>query len=364
MSIPPFPANVKTHVIYSIIGCILLLFLFYAIYMARLKQSECSFMESLYPSLSSHIRPISTSDPVCGYALCDYYIKTAYNACSGGSYKNDFVDICNLKAVLRQGVRCIDLEIYSIGGEPAISTSTVDAFYVKETLNYVPFATAFKTIRDYAFASGTSPNSTDPLFLHLRIKSSNTDIYKKMGKLFSDNSDIMLGLEYSFENSGKNITTLPLTTFMKKIVLIVDKTNPDFVHSQEFLEYVNLTSNSIFMRKHTYYHIKNNPDVQELTNYNKRGMTIVLPDSGSNPTNPSGMLCRAYGCQFVAMRYQYVDQYLMDNNTLFDKATYAFALKPELLRYKAVTISDPVSQNPELSYATRTISTDFYSLNV
>ena len=63
------------------------------IYLSKLKNSEVSYMDTLYPSLNGNIRPITGSDPNCSGSLYDYYIKTAYNACSGGSYKNDFVDV-------------------------------------------------------------------------------------------------------------------------------------------------------------------------------------------------------------------------------------------------------------------------------
>ena len=48
------------------------------------------------------------------YTLKDYYIKSAYNACSGGDYKNDYVDLCVMKDLLKQGVRGLDFEIFSI----------------------------------------------------------------------------------------------------------------------------------------------------------------------------------------------------------------------------------------------------------
>jgi hypothetical protein len=92
-------------------------------------------------------------------------------------------------------------------------------------------------------------------------------------------------------------------------------------------------------------------------------MTIVLPDSGASPSNPSGLLCRATGCQMVAMRYQMVDNFLMENALFFDRATYAFALKPAELRYQPVTVSAPTPQLPQYSYATREASTDYYSFN-
>ena len=150
-------------------------------------------------------------------------------------------------------------------------------------------------------------------------------------------------------------------TFQNKVILIVDKLNNAFLENQDFLEYVNLTSNSVFMRGYDYYGVKNNPDTQELTEYNKRNMTIVFPDTGVNPSNPSGILCRTYGCQMVAMRYQMVDNFLMENAAFFDRGGYAFSLKPADLRYEPVTIPMPTPQKESNSYATRKVSTDYYS---
>ena len=65
----------------------------------------------------------------------------------------------------------------------------------------------------------------------------------------------------------------------------------------------------------------------------------------------------------VAIRYQLVDNNLMENTEFFDRAGYAFALKPEELRYKPVTVQAPTPQNPEYSYATRTSSTDYYNFS-
>ena len=137
--------------------------------------------------------------------------------------------------------------------------------------------------------------------------------------------------------------------------------NNTLIECPNFLEYVNLTSNSVFMYAYTYYDVQNNPDINELIDFNKRGMTIVFPNSGANPGNPSGALCRAAGCQMVAMRYQYNDSYLSENNTFFDGVSYAFALKPANLRYEVVTVPDPTPQDPANSYESRTMATKYYS---
>ena len=354
----------QSYMVIAFILIILMVMIGYIIYLSRLENAECNYMNTLYSSVDGNIRPIAASDPDCGGNLFDYYIKTAYNACSGGSYKNDFVDICNLKAVIKQGVRCLDFEIYSIDDKPVVATSTSDDYHVKETFNSVSFGDVMSTINNYAFAGGTCPNPTDPVIIHLRIRSNNQKVYSNMATIFKSYDSVMLGKEYSYENSGRNLGGLPLLSFRGKIILIVDKINNAYLENKEFLEYVNLTSNSIFMRAYDYYNVKNNPDINELTEYNKRCMTIVLPDKGVNPSNPSGLLCRAAGCQMVAMRYQMVDNYLMENTLFFDRCGYAFCLKPEDLRYKMVTIPTPTPQNPAYSYATRTTSTDYYSFNV
>jgi hypothetical protein len=352
-----------SNIILGIIFLVLIILIIYLIYIHRLENSECSYMNNLYSAIDGHIRSIDQMDPDCSGNLYDYYIKTAYNACSGGGYKNDFVNICNLKSVLKEGVRGLDFEVYSIDNNPVVATSTSDSYYVKETFNSVNFADVMSTIANYAFTSGTAPNYSDPIIIHLRIKSNNQTMYTNLASIFQSYEDIMLGKEYSFESNGNNLGRYPLVNFMNKIVLIVDKINNAYLDNPEFLEYVNLTSNSIFMRAFNYYDVKNNPDINELTEFNKRGMTIVFPDSGVNPVNPSGMLCRESGCQMVAMRYQYVDNYLEENAVMFDRCGYAFCLKPQRLRYVPVTIPDPVPQKPEYSYATRNASTDYYNFN-
>jgi hypothetical protein len=358
--------NNENFIVYIVMVFIILILIFiigYIYYLRRLQSSECDTMNDLYPSINGYIRPISTSDPDCSGCLYDYYIKTAYNACSGGDYTNDFVDICNLKSVIKQGVRGLDFELFSIDNEPVVATSTSDSYYIKQTFNSVKFADVMSTIKDYGFADGTSPNPTDPIIIHLRCMSTNQDMYDNLASIFANYDSILLGSQYSFESQGKNFGAVPLVDLMNKCVIIIDKTNTSFLENEPLLEYVNMLSNSVFMRTYNYTDVANNQDVNELTLFNKRGMTIVFPDNKSNPTNPSSILCMEYGCQMVAMRFQYVDNYLEQNTLFFDRAQYAFALKPQRLRYVPIIIKDPTPQKESYSYATRKVGTDFYSFN-
>jgi len=360
--------NMKEDFISNLIlGFILLLVIMmivYIIYLTKLPSRECSYINDLYGDVNGNLRSINLNDPDCSGNLNEYYIKTAYNACSGGSYKNDIVEICNLKAVLTQGVRGLDFEIYSIDNDPVVATSTSDNYYIKETYNSVSFSDVMKTIKNYAFSGSTAPNPRDPILIHLRFMSNNQSMYSNLANIFKSYDTILLGKEYSYETSGHNLGGEPLLNFMNKVILIFDRTNTSFLENKDLMEYANMTSNSIFMRAYSYYDVKNNPDLEELREYNKRNMTIVFPDSGSNPVNPNGILSRDAGCQMVAVRYQYVDNFLIQNTTFFDNCGYAFCLKPEDLRYKPVMIEEPTQQDPALSYATRNVTTDFYSFDV
>jgi hypothetical protein len=353
-----------SRMIYCMIILIIILMLCYFLYMRSLESRECGLMNSLYSKLDGNLHSINTSDPQFGYSLKDYYVKTAFNACSGGSYKNDFVDLCNLKSVLNQGVRCLDFEIYSLGGEPVVATSTDDSYFIKETYNSVNFSDVMYTIKNFAFSNSTCPNPGDPLILHLRIKSTNQKMYTSLANLFKSYNSILLDKSYSYENHSTNLGDVPLLKLAGKVIVIVDRSNTSFLENKNFTEYVNMTSNSMFMRELRYTDIKQNPDVNELIEFNKKNMTIGIPDVGTSPPNMSGMLVRATGTQMMAMRYQQVDSFLEENTTFFDKASHAFVLKPENLRYIPVTVAAPTPQNPELSYAPRTISKDYYSFQV
>jgi hypothetical protein len=347
----------------SIIFIIILISFLVYFYYSGLRSRECKNMKSIYGDLNGKIRSIDSSDQF-NYTFKDYYIKTAYNCCSGGNYKNDYVDTCNLKTLLKQGVRGLDFEIFSINDGPVVATSTSDSYYVKETFNYVNFVDVMNIIRDYAFSTSTAPNSRDPIIIHLRIKSTNQTMYQNFAKLLENYDSILLSKDYDSENNGKNFGNVPLKDLLGKVVIIVDRSNISFLECPEFYRFVNMTSNSVFMRALHYYDIKYTPDMNELIEFNKQNMTIGMPDKGSNPENPSSLVMREMGCQLLAMRYQKIDVNVEENDVFFDEKGYAFVLKPENLRYIPVTIPLPPPQNPELSYATKTVQSDFYKFNI
>ena len=316
-----------------------------------LNTQNCDKLNKVY-SQFPRISSIIPSNPNYQHRLRDYYIKTAYNCCASGNLKNDFVNLCALKNCIKQGARCLDFEIYSVNNLPVIATSSITDFSVKESYNSLPFAQAMEVIAIYAFSGGNCPNPDDPLILHFRIMSSNKDIYDTMATaLYNTLEERLLGADFSYENNGKNIGAIPLSYLMKKIVVIIDKSNPVFTKSL-LDEYVNLASNSAFMRVLRFDNVKYSPDIDELIFYNKQNMTICIPNLSANNKNYSSALAMTYGCQMIAMSFQNFDDNMKFYTQTFDEAGSAFILKPARLTYVPVFIPIPTPQNPALSLGT------------
>ena len=116
-----------------------------------------------------------------------------------------------------------------------------------------------------------------------------------------------------------------------------------------------MTSGTDLLYGLSYYYVENTRDMEYLIDHNKQFMTVVFPDIGDNPPNPTVTVSNNFGCQFTCMRYQLDDSYLKQYNTMFNQAGYAFALKPDSLRYHPVSLATPTLQNPAYSYAPRSI---------
>ena len=108
-------------VIVLVIGGLLVFMVILWIYSKlTLDNANCSNMNKLYEDFPL-IRTINPTTEQFSHSLRDYYIKTAYNACCAGTFKNNFVNLCALKNCIKQGARCLDLEVYSVNDKPGNS---------------------------------------------------------------------------------------------------------------------------------------------------------------------------------------------------------------------------------------------------
>ena len=351
------------YIAYFVIVILIIGLVTYTVDKIRLNNNNCDALGKVY-SAFPNISSINPDDAAYSYKLRDYYIKTAYNCCCGGQFKNDYVNICALKTCIAQGARVLDFDIYSINDEPIIAASSVDNYTVKQTYNQIHLEEALQVVNNYAFSGGSCPNPNDPLILHFRISSNNDKMYKKMADtIYNTIQSRLLDKEYSYQYVGKNLGSEDLKLFLGKIIISVDRANPLFENTP-LKEYVNIASSSMFLRSLRHYDIVNTPNSDELIEYNKKNMTLAMPDLSVYNNNMSAVLNFNYGCQWVGMNFQNFDDKMQYYTMFFDKVGHAFVLKPENLRFVPVTIPDPTPQNPENSFTTRDVSTDYYSFSV
>ena len=306
----------------------------------------------------------SSSPDYAGKNLRDFYIKTAYNCCASGQFKSDYVSMCALQNAIKQGVRCLDFEIFCIDNIPVVGVSSIDIVGVKQSYNSLPVSQVLKELNNIAFSetAGICPNPKDPLLLHFRIKTNNVNIFNIMASEIAENlGDKLLPIEYMRECNGTNITKRPIKDFIGKVVIMVEKNSsansmPLLYQSKNMWELTNVTTNSVFIHENRYMDIKNSNDLETITDFNKQNMTLILPDLSVSTINYISTVPQAIGCQLMAMNFQNVDQNLLTYNELFEKKESAFVPKPNELLYIPVLIDKPKPLANYLSYAATQIS--------
>ena len=339
--------------------------IWYIIYKVTQKQSE---IESTYVTMNRTVSPLNTLtnqvvDPMT-MPLRNYYIKTALNCCCLGEWKNNYVDTVPLKSAISDGYRCLDFEIYSEDDKPVVAASTKPSFYFRETYNSIPFLDAMTVLAQNAFTK--APNSTDPLFINLRIKSNNAKIVPDIvSAINSQFGNLLLGPEYNYLYAGNNLGQVPMKTFQNKVVIMADISNPLCTDKDlPLFQVLNIGANSPFLHQLQYeMGVKNTPDMDALIDHNKKNMSIVFPDAPFNE-NANFNVAKTFGCQFIGMMPRVNDINLSIYNKAFNDAGSAFILKPPELCFQQVVIEAPPPQNPALSLAGRNYSTDYASWSV
>ena len=387
--------NIATHtqlflIQYIWIAIIIIIFFITWYYRNQLnkKNTNNNRMESLYNS-SKYFPKISSihsgnsqfdlNDDTGIGRVRDYYIASSYNSCCAGDFQDDYVSLTPLKEVIFHGARLLDFEIYSVNDDLVVAASGSKSPYLKGTYNSLPLGGnkgVLSTIKSHAFSNGTCPNPRDPLFIHLRIKT-NIDHYDKLTKYVSETfGSQLLDASYGYEGrsdapgGGKNISNEQLLDFagsdssMAKVIIICDQANKNY-RGTTFEELINLSGDSPYLQE------KRNKDIQytqypkALEEYNKRNLTLTMPDLTNLNDNISSSLHFSYGCQMVCMNYQNMDSNMKSYFEKFNNGGSAFILKPSNLRsQKPVMLKTPPAQNPELSFAPKKIDLPMYKSTI
>ena len=249
--------------------------------------------------IEKNITSINPQDSQSKFKLRDYYIKSAYNAFNTDKFKNSNVSMDAFLYVIARGCRFIDFEVFSVDNEPVISSSSVNSYNYKETFNHIPVSEAFEVLGSYVFSGTKCPNPSDPFIIHMRIMSRNITMYDNLAKIISQSKTVarnLLGPKYGREYQSKDLGNENLLDFKNKIILMVDGTNQVYRNTKLF-ELINMSSNTMFLSKYTYFGVKNVGDPQAFKDANKKNMCLVVPDKSGRPVNDGHNGPYTWGCQ-------------------------------------------------------------------
>ena len=319
--------------------------------------------------VKASINGIGKQDERYKEKLRDYYIKSSYNSCSTGQFQNDWVNLCALENVIKQGCRCLDFEIYEVDGQAVVATSNSTKVTEKGTYNSLSIDSVIKTISEKAVSNSMTtdhcPNPFDPLFLHFRIKSAHTEVYDDIADALIRHLDSkLLSNKHSYENKGNNLASEPLTSLLGKVIIMVDKVESNHIRATKMEELVNIMGNSAFLHSLPYNEIIHTPDMDEMIDYNTKNLTIAYPNLSHKASNYNSSIVMQYGVQMPAMCFQTNDEHLKAYNKLFEQTGFAFLLKPEKLTYVPVNVDEGKPIDKSLSYGFKTFKTNYYNFDL
>ena len=242
-------------------------------------------------------------------------IKSSFNSARTGKYVHpDMIGF-----LLSRGIRLIDLEIYLVKGQAVVAFSnngadpgaidpSANPVVNFDSINSIPLSTAFTSITSNAFTNSSVPNPTDPLFVNLRIRSTDPSIYSIVGGLVNT---YMSGLVTSPNISYQ--TTLQSS----KIYLMIDNTiDPKWrtkitdTTSSNLAKYISIetgnNSSSISIYRDSVFSTLNKT-LPQITNTDKNtvginGTMIIYPTV--NSANPDIIdRVKGWGSQMVCQQY-------------------------------------------------------------
>lgn len=289
-------------------------------------------------------------------------INSSYNCIGRYRCLFDYQDTKILSHILRLGCRYIELNIFpdtfKYGSTPVVTNGLKQGQW-KLMLNGVRFSQYLKVIKDNAFTKlsnlGGVPNPDDPLFLGLNLHTGyNIKTLDDVAeKIIRELGNYLLPAQYSYQYDDK-FYDIKIGKLKKKLVIfassgfegskleeIVNASWVDDTKLNTFETFTNYLSNPIYenfeaTNKDIFDNLVENSikkkhilrisaatinsygfNTQFLTDYNKTGLTIVVPNIEGDifPMNYDPTSAWNLGCQFVCMNYQLLnsnlDKYIM-----------------------------------------------------
>ena len=259
--------------------------------------------------------------------LKEYCIKSSYNsACTG-----DYVNLDMIKHVLTRGCRFVDFDVFYVKENdiylPKVGFTSDIANNFIESKNTILLDDVLSTIATTAFSNPT-PNKKDPVFINLRVKSNDSNIYTAVAKSIHANIK-------SIMYDGKVSKDTKLKELMGKVVVVFDKTiqrdytkyaacDENDLKCYDIANYINMESGSEDINLFHYTELLEqsaNPALIKDDNIHTNTKTIkmAVPDFIASAANPKvDEFIIKHGCQILTNRFDVLDDNLKKYEMMFN----------------------------------------------
>lgn len=291
------------------------------------------------------------------YTLCDYYMAASGASILPGNNVYTYVTADSLTKVIKGGARCVELYVYNVKGLPVIGFADKTSGQMR-TYNTVSLEECCVALANNMFSADATIGYNNPFILSLVFQSDDNAFLTQCAEILKTTlRKFMLDSSYSYQR--KNLALEPVCNLMGKLIVV----SGEHIKGNGMDELVNMSWSASNMRRLTYSQAAQTYDIDELTDYNKRNITLVVPDLNTTTfENKNPEICYSYGCQWVAMAYGSLDDAMEVYTGKFLESS--FALKPDILRYKPLTYEKPEPQDPALSFQPKRMTSPMFDYTI
>lgn len=279
--------------------------------------------------------------PTAGdYKLCDYYLASSSYSLFPGAEVYDYISDQILPLLIKAGVRLVELDIYADENDKPVVGLKNQKLGTDYAYNTVPFDACCVSIANNAFNSISSPVSTDPFVLSLVFHTDKNNVINVCADILKTTCRSHM-LDESYAYQRKNLAVEPVCNLQSKLIII----SGSEVKGTHMEELINMSWATSHLRRLTYTQASQPHDANELIDYNRAHITMVVPDISDDLVNSNPQILFTYGCQWIMMNYGSIDTMMelyigeFQENSAVLKPSALRQLKPK--KYKQPTLPDP-----------------------
>ena len=285
----------------------------------------------------SQLSPLGCPSP---YRLSDYYMASSSYSVFPGNKIFDYVSDQVLPLVIKAGARMVELDIYADVNEKPVVGLKNEKLGIDYASNSVSFESCCVSIANNAFNSVSTNVSSDPFVLSLSFHTDKTNVINACAEILKTTCRrFMLDETYAFQR--KNIAIEPICNLQSKLIIV----SGGGMKGTLMEELVNMSWDTSHLRRLTYSQASQPHDANELINFNRNNITMVVPDVVDDLVNYNPQILFTYGCQWIMMNYGSIDSMMelyvseFQLNSLVLKPDGLRPLKPK--KYKKPALPDP-----------------------